>query len=487
MANCTRCGRQLPPLSFKKICQWCVQHEAAQRGEESGEEKQVVLPAPWVRRSESTITLTQVLFGANVAIFIAMVAASGSIEAFPGKILGNFGANWGPFTLSGDWWRLITYMFVHADIFHIGFNMWCLWSLGSLCESLYGRWTFGAIYLIAGVTGGLARLAWDPTVPSVGASGAIFGLAGALIASLYLGEFTMPRFAIESNLRSLLFFAGFNILFGISPIGDWFGIHVDNACHIGGLVSGLILGALIARLAPQVDAPLRRASVVGVVVVAIFGAWLGVRQWRGTPMRMAKAFEEMSESKGDSVARLQAIIREQPNLVPAHFQLAQVYFNRRQFPDAEAEFKRVLDLEPKSTPARFDLGLTYLNEKRYDDASAAFRQMLSQDSSNGDGHYGLGLALADQGKDQEAIEEFKAAAAKGSQMSGLYYEMGVTYGRLKVYDDAIAAFLKEKDENGDDVDLESALADAYQAKGMTQKAEEARNRATLLKSEHGQP
>ena len=159
--------------------------------------------------------------------------------------------------------------------------------------------------------------------------------------------------------------------------------------------------------------------------------------------------------------------------MPAHFALAQVYFNRRQFPDAEAEFKRVIELQPKSTPARFDLGLTYLNEKRYDDASAAFRQMLAQDSSSGDGHYGLGLALADQGKDQEAVEEFKAAAAKGSEMSGLSYEMGASYARLKMYDDAIAAFLKEKEENGDDVDLESALADAYQAKGMTQKAEEA--------------
>src|SRR5579872_7029245 len=105
MANCIRCGRQLPPLTFgRKICQWCVQHERAQRGEEV---EQRVMPAPWVRRGESTITLTQVLFGANVAVFIAMVAAGSSVMDFDGHLLVHFGANFGPRTLSGDWWRLL--------------------------------------------------------------------------------------------------------------------------------------------------------------------------------------------------------------------------------------------------------------------------------------------------------------------------------------------------------------------------------------------
>src|SRR5260370_29564640 len=86
----------------------------------------------------------------------------------------------------------------------IAFNMWCLWDLGRLCESLYGRWTFGAIYLITGISGGLASVAWHPMIPSVGASGAIFGLVGTLIASLYLGEFNLPSYVIQANLKSLL-------------------------------------------------------------------------------------------------------------------------------------------------------------------------------------------------------------------------------------------------------------------------------------------
>src|SRR5205807_1498672 len=157
------------------------------------------------------------------------------------------GANFGPLTYTGEWWRLLSYSFLHAGLLHIAFNMWCLWDLGALCESLYGTWTFASIYLISAVGGGLASTGLHPERLSVGASGAIFGLAGALIASFYLGEFSLPKVAISGTLRSLLFFVGFNVLFGTLSPG------IDNGAHGGGLISGLVFGALIARLAPEHD------------------------------------------------------------------------------------------------------------------------------------------------------------------------------------------------------------------------------------------
>ena len=470
MANCIRCGRQLPPLSFKKICQWCVRHEAAQRGGEA-DDIQPVITQPWVRRGESSITLTQLIFGANIAVFLATALASGSVMDISGEVSVHYGANFGPYTLSGEWWRLFTYMFLHGGAMHIFFNMWCLWDLGQLCESLYGRWTYAVIYLITGLSGGLASVAWNPRVLSVGASGAIFGLAGALIASFYLGEFSLPRVAISGTLRSLVIFAIFNIGFG-QLVGG-----IDNACHIGGLVSGLILGALIARLAPQTDSPLRRATVVGVVALALLAAGFGVRQWRGGPMRMARAFQE---TKGDAVARLQAVVKQQPNLVTARFALAQAYLSRGRYSEAEAEFKRVIDLQPNNAEARFDLGLVYLSEKRLDDAKSAFTQILAQDASSPEGHYGLGLVLADQQNHEAAIEEFKKATS-GPRLSGVYYEMGNSYAKLNRYDDAIGAYLKEKEKVGDDPDLENALAEAYEAKGMTKEASDARDQSQQLR------
>src|SRR6202044_2242009 len=214
MANCIRCGRKLPPLSFKKICEWCVHHEAVQRGEDSGTVPQPVMAAPWARRGESSISLTQIFFGASVAVFIAMVLASGPSLDFTGPVMIRLGANYGPYTLSGQWWRLVTYMFLHGGLLHIAFNMWCLWDLGALSESLYGRWTFGALYLICGLGASLASIIWNVHVLSVGASGAIFGLAGALIAAFKLGEFSVPRSALSGPLRSLFIFVVYNLIFG---------------------------------------------------------------------------------------------------------------------------------------------------------------------------------------------------------------------------------------------------------------------------------
>jgi len=483
MANCIRCGRKLAPFTFRKICPWCVQHEAAQRGEGDDEVQQRVIPAPWVRR-ESTISFTQVIFGANIAVFLAMMLASGDplayadpLRGFSGRVSGAFGANYGPYTLSGDWWRLITYMFVHGNLMHIGFNMWCLWDLGALCESLYGRWTYAAVYLLTGIAGGLTRLAWNPFVPSVGASGAIFGLAGALIASFYLGEFAQPRIALKPILTSLLVFAGFNLV-----VGNFFS-EIDNACHVGGLVSGLILGALLARVAPHHDAPLQRAGVLAVVALGLVGCAFGVRQWRGTPFRIGRAMQSLSENDPNrGITQLQAIVKQQPKFVQARYALAQAYFSKGRLPEAEAEFKQVLQLQPDHTNARFQLGLVYLSEKRPEEAGSAFGELIAKDSNNGEAHYGIGLALADEGKDQAAIDEFKTAIRLNAPYSGIYYEMGQSYAKLKMNDDAIASYLKSKERDGDDADLENALADAYQAKGMTQQAQEAHSKAEQLKN-----
>jgi rhomboid protease GluP len=458
----------------KKICQWCVQHEAAQRGELGEDAPQPVMAAPWVRR-ESSITLTQVLLGANVMVFIAMVLASGPSLDFSGEVMVRFGANFGPFTLSGQWWRLLTYMFLHGGLMHIAFNMWCLWDLGALCESLYGRWTFAAIYLITGIAGGLASVGWNPGTLSVGASGAIFGLAGALIASFYLGEFSVPKAAIQGTLRSLLFFVGFNVLFGSMVSG------IDNACHAGGLVSGLILGAMIARIAPQHDNPGRRAGVLLFMVLILGSAALGVHRWRGSGMHFGRSGIDAEENVNRMIGELQKKVKQNPRDVSTHYALAHAYFSKGQISEAENELKQVLDLEPQNTRARMDLGAAYLSQEHPKEAQEEFSKLVEREPNNAAAHAGLGVALAEQQNDAAALNEYKTALRLEPQSRGLHYRMGISQAQLKQYDDAIASFSNEKDANGDDAELENALADAYQAKGMTQQAQEARGKAAQLR------
>ncbi len=290
MANCIKCGRQLPGLTFgKKICQWCVQHEAYQRGEVPDDAPQTVMPTPWVRR-ESSIGLTQVIFGINVAVFLGMALSGSTIMDFPVRELVAWGANVGGLTFSGEWWRLLTNIFVHGGLIHIAFNMWCLWNLGQLCESLYGRWTYAAVYLICGLGASLASAAWHPYTPSVGASGAIFGLAGALITALKLGEFSVPRPVLSGTLRSLGAFVVYNLIFGFALPG------IDNTAHIGGLITGLIVGALVALIAPQQGQAPRRAAIFVVVLLALAGGAIGTADHYGVPLRFGRVNLEHSSN-----------------------------------------------------------------------------------------------------------------------------------------------------------------------------------------------
>ncbi len=265
-----------------------MQHEKYQRGELADDAPQPVMRTPWVRH-EASVGVTQIIFGINVAVFLGMVLASGNplafgnpLQEFPIRESVQWGANAGVYTLSGEWWRLLTNIFVHGGLLHIAFNMWCLWNLGQLCESLYGRWTYVAIYLICGVGASLTSAAWNPYRASVGASGAIFGLAGALIAAFKLGEFSVPRSALSGTLRSLGAFVVYNLIFGFALPG------IDNTAHIGGLITGLILGGLIALIAPQQDQPQRRVAVFLVVTVVLAVMAMGAAHYRGFPLRLGR-------------------------------------------------------------------------------------------------------------------------------------------------------------------------------------------------------
>ena len=129
-----------------------------------------------------------------------------------------------------------------------------------------------------------------------------------------------------------------------------------------------------------------------------------------------------------------------------------------------------------------DLGTLYLSQNQPKEAQEEFTKVVAQEPNSAAAHASLGAALADLQNHEAAILEYKTALRLEPQAGGVYYSMGVSQAQLKQYDDAIASYLKEKEAGGDDADLETALADAYQAKGMPQQAQAAKDKATQLKS-----
>ncbi len=240
MPNCISCGRELSSANEPhNICPEC-RVAIMQRAQSS-------LPARQRRSIPlKTVPVTTTVIAINALVFLAM-AFTGSSPSEPNiPDLIKWGANDGLATLLAQPWRMLASNYVHIGILHIALNMWCLWNLGILAEQIFDRWTYFLVYTFCGITGSLVSIVLHPIRVGAGASGAIFGMAGALISALYLGHLPIHPSALKSTLKSLLSFAGYNLFFGaVVPA-------IDNSAHIGGLVCGLAMGA---ALAPHLTSP----------------------------------------------------------------------------------------------------------------------------------------------------------------------------------------------------------------------------------------
>ena len=181
--------------------------------------------------------VTGALIAICLLIYAAMVIASKTFF-FSTPTVVAWGADAGVLVQGGQWWRLITAMFIHGNPVHIVLDMWCLFNLGPLAERAFGKLPFLAAYIATGICAGLASDWHHPTTASVGASGAIFGIAGFLITPIALKRLAIYTTNKSSLLRTLIVFAILNL-----AIGQSFAM-IDNSAHVGGLVSGLLIGLL---------------------------------------------------------------------------------------------------------------------------------------------------------------------------------------------------------------------------------------------------
>ena len=182
--------------------------------------------------------VTPVIVYINVLVFIAMAIAGISPLHPTAQSLFLWGGNFRSAVTHGEWWRLFTYMFLHGGALHLLMNTFALLYIGMFLEPLLGRFRFISAYVLTGVCAGLLSITVHDSSIGVGASGAIFGMYGVFLAMLTTSH--IQKTMRKTMRRSILFFVVYNLMYGLQG-------NTDNAAHIGGLVSGLIIGFIYYR------------------------------------------------------------------------------------------------------------------------------------------------------------------------------------------------------------------------------------------------
>lgn len=206
--------------------------------------------------------ITPLLLVANIAIFVCMVATGMHILSPESEDLLKWGANFRPLIVEGDLWRLFTCCFLHIGVIHLLMNMYALMYIGVLLEPHLGKSKFLFAYLISGITASVTSVWWHSYTVSAGASGAIFGMYGVFLA-LLTTDF-MEKSQRNALLSSVGIFVGYNLLYGMTG-------SIDNAAHIGGLLSGILIGYAFVPSLKKPSTWVLSVSTLVVVAVVLLG------------------------------------------------------------------------------------------------------------------------------------------------------------------------------------------------------------------------
>jgi membrane associated rhomboid family serine protease len=257
--HCTRCGKPIctdcmRPAAVGYQCPECVQ-EAAKSIPRSRRVLAIGVPGP----------VTRVLVALNLGVFVLELATGGQLGLGLSSSASNKLVTWGglnPLLIAhGEYYRLITATFLHGGLLHVALNMYVLWILGSMLEPALGSGRFATVYFVSGLVASATSYWLSPVQElGVGASGAIFGLLGAWLAFAYRRRDTAFG---AMQLRQALFWVGLNFVFGLTIGG------IDNFAHLGGLVGGIVTGAIVDGTGPLRSPAVRVAGVAAVVLGAL--------------------------------------------------------------------------------------------------------------------------------------------------------------------------------------------------------------------------
>jgi len=272
---------------------------------------------------------TPIFILACVAVFAVMVASGVPVLKPTAAALRDWGANDGSrVVLRGEYWRLISSVFIHGGLIHLALNMWSLLVIGPLVERFYGNISFAVVYLAAGVGGAIASVAASPVRIGVGASGAICGVLGALVAFLITHRRSIPASLLKSLGTNVLGIIILMVILGrIVP-------NIDQQAHFGGLATGFVSGLLLYRSWPVVRSRLyavRRVVGALAIAAALAAAAYGMTRRATAALPPSNRFEEIRVQLVPALDELNAIGDELPSSLVLERDRADLEARQRHF------------------------------------------------------------------------------------------------------------------------------------------------------------
>jgi membrane associated rhomboid family serine protease/Flp pilus assembly protein TadD len=445
---------------------------------------------------------TKIIIAINIAVFLLMTASAlianmqlneavadprQGLLFFSTRTLTQWGANAAWKTIiDKEYWRILTSAFIHLNLFHLGVNTYALLSFSSIAERLFGTAKFVAIYLLSAVGSAICSLFFlNPESIGVGASGAIFGTFGALVAFFSIHRLQFPKMFFRTHAKIFFVFAIYSV------VSSFIFQDMDNAAHLGGFVVGLWAGLCVLPARPDskkwrdIDfirtAGLIAISIVGLVLVSVIDERnpkvLGEHEYaeavtllkNGQPKQaityLNRALLMMPENASAHLDRASAFnqikqydealvdateaIKFDPKNKKGYFLRSLAYHNLGDETQSIDDLNKVLEIEPRTVMALNNRAWSYIQIGRIDDAIADSTKALTIDKRCASAYDTLGVAYCQKGMYESALQDFAKCIALPPNDGSIYYHRAFVYDKLGKKDAALG-------------DLERAKASSYE-------------------------
>jgi rhomboid protease GluP len=351
---------------------------------------------------------TFIILAMNVVIFLLMAFAGGSTNP---DVLLDFGASYAPYFHRGEYWRMVMPMFLHIGWMHLLVNSYALFVLGPVLERVYGYGRYASLYVAAGMGSSLLSMQLSNNI-AAGASGAIFGVAGAMLVAGYLHREVVPARWGRAFGRGILPFIVLNLALGWSVKG------IDNWGHLGGLLSGMLLAAVMPP--PGHDEgpeavqgePLQVMVIVPLAVVALaMSAMVNHYRLSRDVTRLLLEGERLRGQRqaAQALERFREAARRAPHDERPHLELGSLYLEQKRQGEAIQEYNEALRLSPDSAPAQLGLAAAYRQKGDLARSQQFLEAALGKDPGTAEGHTALADLCAEQKLYQEAVHHYQEA------------------------------------------------------------------------------